>query len=70
MRILSGIILSAITVLFALSINGCAGQGQTAAELKRERTRTKIADSQAMRDDLDRVLLTDEPSNLTELSIR
>jgi hypothetical protein len=70
MRILSGVIVSAILVSLSLSLVGCAGQGQTAVEQKRARIRTRTADIQAMQDDAERVFLLDEPSNLTPLSVR
>ena len=57
-------------LLSNIYIAGCAGQGQTAAELKRARLRTRVADKQAMFDDVETALMIGRPSKLTDKKIR
>ena len=62
--------LFATLLLGTIYISGCAGQGKTAAELKRERLRTRVADRQAMFDDFETVMMIDRPSKLTDKTVR
>ncbi len=57
-------------LLSTIYISGCAGQGETAAELKRARLRTRVADRQAMFDDFETVMMIDRPSKLTDKTVR
>ena len=70
MKIFIILILSVLVLSVCISVSGCKGQGHTASELRRERTRTFKADNQAMYDDLERALMIDRPSRLTNKSIR
>ena len=70
MRVLSVLILAMVLLAVCLSVVGCAGQGHTAAELRRERLRTFEADKKAMYDDLERTLMIDRPSRLSDKSLR
>jgi hypothetical protein len=70
MKTLSYILLSLLFVLSLFAVSGCAGQGQTATELRRERTRARIANEQAMYDDTEKALMIDKPSRLTDLKVR
>lgn len=62
--------LLATLLLGTICISGCAGQGKTAAELKRARLRTRVADRQAMFDDFETVMMIDRPSKLTDKTVR
>jgi hypothetical protein len=70
MKTLSYILLSLLFVLSLFAVSGCAGQWQTATELRRERTRARIANEQAMYDDTEKALMIDKPSRLTDLKVR
>ena len=70
MRIFSILILTVLLLSVFIGVVGCAGQGHTAAELRRERIRTFEADKQAMYDDLESTLMIDRPSRLSDKSVR
>lgn len=70
MRILTVLILSAMLLSVCLTVLGCAGQGHTRAELRRERLRTLDADRKAMYDDVESLLMIDRPSRLTDKTVR
>lgn len=70
MKKLSYVLLSLLFVLNLFVLSGCAGQGQTAAELRRERIRTRVANDQALYDDTEKALMIDKPSKLTDLKVR
>jgi hypothetical protein len=70
MRIFTVLILSVVLLSVCIGVLGCAGQGHTSAELRRERIRTFESDRQAMYDDLERTLMIDKPSRLSNKSVR
>lgn len=70
MKLFTYILLSFLFVLTAFTITGCSGQGQTAAELRRQRIRTYNADMKAFHDDLETAAMVDQPSRLTDKKIR
>ncbi len=53
-------------VLAALWVSGCSQPGETPAEVARRHDRILRLDMQMMLSDLDRVLLLDRPSSLTD----
>jgi hypothetical protein len=53
-------------VLSSLLVNGCRHPGETRAEVERRHRRTFRMDTQMMMSDLDRALLLDRPSMLTD----
>jgi hypothetical protein len=57
-----------VFVLFALawSLYGCAPSGETVAEANRRHSRVLRLNNQAMLDDVDRFMLLDRPSHLTD----
>ncbi len=70
MKLFSYILLSLLLVVSLFQITGCAGQGQTAAEARRQRIRTYDADIKALHDDLEAFMLVDRPSRLTDKVVR
>jgi len=70
MKSLSFILLSILLAVSAFVVTGCAGQGQTADELRRERIRTRSADTQGMYEDLEAVIMVDRPSRMSEIKVR
>ncbi len=53
-------------VLSSLLLSGCRQPGETRAEVERRHRRTFRMDTQMMMSDLDRALLLDRPSMLTD----
>lgn len=70
MKLLSFILLSALFVVSSFAVMGCSGQGQTSAELRRERIRTRSADMKALHDDTETLFMIDKPSRLTDKKVR
>jgi len=66
------VFVSAIFLAGLIFITGCGmtGQGQTAAERKRQHSRTWQTAKQQVADDLDKVMLYDKPSSLSSLRTR
>ena len=61
----------AVAVCFrALLLSGCWGRpGETAAEVNRRRARTIRLNHQMLRSDIEKALLLDQPSTLTDTRI-
>jgi hypothetical protein len=64
-RIVVGLLGVALLTLAAMS-TGCAHQGKTADEVNRDHMRMLRVNNQQMWSDIDRTLLLDKPSRLTE----
>ena len=70
MKLLLYTVLSVLFIVSLFVVTGCSGQGQTAAELRRQRIRTRTANIQALHDDIERALMIDRPSRLTDKKVR
>ena len=68
-NVLVSIIVAMILCALMLSIAGCSfhQEGETAAEGHRRHLRKLSIESQQMAEDIDAVLMTDQPSKLGEL---
>ena len=65
------LLLVLLLIVFAIMLAGCAQQlGETRAEVHRRHIRTIQMNSQQMLDDIDRALLLDKPSRLTDKRIQ
>ena len=62
------LILLIVFCSFILFIAGCKGAqpGRTAAEVEQDRIRKKRIEGQQLREEIDKVLLTDKPSRLSD----
>ena len=62
--------LAVAVCILALLLSGCWGHpGETAAEVNRRHERTVRLNHQMLRSDVERVLLLDQPSTLTDTRI-
>jgi len=62
--------LAVAVCMLALLLSGCWGHpGETAAEVNRRRTRTIRLNHEMLRSDIERALLLDQPSTLTDTRI-
>jgi hypothetical protein len=62
------IIVAICSFIFTL-VSGCSQPGETAADVHRRHLRTLRIDQQEMNADIDKTLLLDRPSKLTEKRI-
>ena len=69
-RILVSILLAIVLSIFALSVIGCHGLGETSAERSDDHARQLRLNGSMMIDDIDAILQQDRQSRLTEYSIR
>ena len=69
-RILLSILLVMVLSIFALSVIGCHGLGETSAERSDDHARQLRLNGSMMIDDIDAILQQDRPSRLTDLSIK
>jgi hypothetical protein len=64
-------ILGLFLLVLAIWLTGCSSQlGETRDEIKRRHTRSVQINSQELMDDIDKALLFDEPSKLTDKRIQ
>jgi hypothetical protein len=64
------VVYSIVLLSFAASLVGCSQQGETIAEGDRRHQRVMTINQQQLTEDIDKTLLFDEPSRLTEKRIR
>ncbi|MFA5293463.1 MAG: hypothetical protein WC496_10565 [Phycisphaerae bacterium] len=69
-RFLPGILLVLMLTAFAVSIVGCHGMGETAAERSDDHSRQLRLNGTMMIDDVDSIFQQDRPSRLSEYTIR
>jgi hypothetical protein len=69
-RILLSILLAVVLSIFALSVIGCHGCGETTAERSDDHARQLRLNGSMMIDDIDAILQWDRQSRLTEYTVR
>lgn len=69
-KILVSILLVFVLSIIGLTVCGCRGLGETAAEREDDHKRQMNLNNQMMIDDIDAVFQTDRPSRLTENTVR
>ena len=69
-RILVSILLAAVLSIFAVSVIGCHGCGETSAERSYDHSRQLRVNGSMLIDDIDAILEWDRPSRLTEYTVR
>ena len=69
-KILVSILLAVVLSIFAVSVTGCHGCGETTAERSYDHSRQLKVNGSMMVDDFDALLEQDHPSRLTEFSVR
>jgi hypothetical protein len=68
--VLLGILLAVVLSIFVVSVVGCHGLGETAAERSDDHARQLRLTGSMLIDDIDAILQQDRPSRLTEYSVR
>jgi hypothetical protein len=69
-KILVSILLAVVLSIFAVSVTGCHGCGETSAERSYDHSRQLKVQGSMMIDDIDAALEWDRPSRLTEFTVR
>jgi hypothetical protein len=69
-RVLLSILLAVVLSIFAVSIIGCHGLGETAAERSDDHSRQLRLNGSMLIDDIDAIFQQDRPSRLTEYHVR
>lgn len=69
-RILVSILLAVALSIFAVSVIGCHGCGETPAERSDDHARQLRVNGSMLIDDIDVILEQDRPSRLTEYTVR
>lgn len=69
-KILVSILLAVVLSIFAVSVIGCHGCGETSAERSDDHSRQLRVNGSMMIDDIDAFLEQDRPSRLTEYIVR
>ncbi|MGB8225674.1 MAG: hypothetical protein WCE45_02225 [Sedimentisphaerales bacterium] len=69
-KILVSILLAVVLSIFAVSVIGCHGCGETSAERSDDHSRQLRVNGSMMIDDIDAILEQDRPSRLTEFTVR
>jgi hypothetical protein len=69
-RFLCSILLAAVLSIFAVSVIGCHGLGETPAERSDDHARQLRLNGSMLIDDIDAILQQDRQSRLTEYHVR
>ena len=69
-KVLISILLAFVLSIIGISVGGCHGLGETAAERSDDHKRQMKLNNQMMTDDVDAIFQTDRPSRLTENAVR
>jgi hypothetical protein len=69
-KVLISILLAFVLSIIGISVGGCHGLGETAAERSDDHKRQRTLNDQMFVDDVDAVFQTDRPSRLTEDTVR
>ena len=69
-KVLISILLAFVLSIIGISVGGCHGLGETAAERADENKRQKTLQNQMLVDDVDAIFHSDRPSRLTEQTVR
>jgi len=69
-KILVSILLAVVLSIFAVSVTGCHGCGETTAERSYDHSAQLKVNGSMMVDDWDMFWETDHPSRLTEFTVR
>jgi hypothetical protein len=69
-KVLPGILLAVVLSIFAVSVIGCHGLGETTAERANDHSRQLRLNGSMMIDDIDAILQWDRESRLTDFYVR
>lgn len=69
-RVLIIVLLAVVLSIFTVSLIGCHGLGETAAERSNDHSRQLRLNGSMLVDDIDAILQQDRPSRLSEYTVR